>query len=155
MTEDEKFHHHERISALHETFGRPCSSTVLALYWQSLRYLSLQDFDAAYERAARELRRPATPVEIREFARDNGRQRDVAERTVKGHLCHFHGDGEFENCGRGRPDEPSTNRTAWWCARCTYFVGKGLQHEDRTGLPVPKLVRDLADSKSIPPKETR
>lgn len=149
MTNDDKMHHHERISALHEAFGKACTSRTLAIYWEALSYLSVDDFDAAYERAARELRRPASPVELREFARDNGKIRAQVQHEVKASLCHFHGDGEFEPMGRGRPDEPSTNRTAWWCQRCTHFVTRGLQRPDLKGVPSLQVVRELADSKDI------
>lgn len=147
MTNDDKFHHNERITAMHETFGKTVTARTLELYWQALASMPLADFDAAFSRSIRESRRPATPIELREFARDSRKTQEQRRETE--YLCHFHGDGQFERSEQGRPNHPSTNRTVWWCARCTHFVKQGQQKADLQMLPgAPALVRSLAEAKS-------
>lgn len=144
MTDDDKFHAFERISALHEARGKTITGRSLELYWDALRHLELAAFDAACAKA-NELG-TIHAEHIRAIARDL--KRDAGNQRDQGWLCHAHGDGLYEPGGVGRPDVPSCNPTMSWCERCRYFVSRGQQKPDPNG-PQPKataaLITELAE----------
>jgi hypothetical protein len=149
VREDDKFSVFQGVTAMFEAHGRAKPSpAALKLYWDAIAQFAIGDFDAAMSRAARELTWPAKPAELRQFchaAKLGGPGGPVQ------HRCHFHGDGEYHHPKVGRPNEPSTSPTMWWCDRCTYFVGRGEQEEDLRGLPeVQAAVRAMADGKELP-----
>lgn len=147
MTEDDKFHVFERISALYEARGKSIpSGRALALYWDALRGLELSAFDAAAAKANE--MGTINSEHIRAIARDL--KRDGLNQKAAGWLCHAHGDGQYEPGGIGRPEVPSCNPTVSWCERCRYYVGRGQQAADVHDRPNAKrLIGALAERKEL------
>lgn len=151
MVQDDKLHVYQEVTALFEAGGKPKPSPgALRLYWNAVERFSLVAFDAAIRRAGNELKWPARPAELRDFCRDanNGHSPKGPQR----YLCHFHGDGMYVG-GVGKPDQPSTNPTMWWCDRCSHFVKQGMQREDDRPQNTPTLgqvVRLIADDQGRP-----
>lgn len=147
MDDDDRFSRYQAIAAMFEAHSKPKPSpAALKVYGDALAGIGTEHFDAAMARAARELKWPARPAELRTFAfeaKSGATRLGGAQR----YLCHFHGDGKDERGGVGRPGEPSHNPTMWWCDRCTHFAGLGLQQPaERTGSPgVREVVRNIAD----------
>jgi hypothetical protein len=128
MGEDDKLPVYQAIQAMFETHSKPRPSpAALKLYWDALAHARREDFDRAMARAASELKWPARPAELREFCREA--KRGELPGPVQ-YRCHFHGDGEYHHPKVGRPNEPSTSPTCWWCDRCDYFVSTGQQQPD-------------------------
>lgn len=128
MQEDDRFRVYQDVTAMFEAHSRPKPSPqALKLYWDALQDARPEDFDAAMTKASRELKFPAKPSELREFARE---ARHGGSNKPVVHRCHFHGDGRYERYEQPRPDQPSTNPTMWWCDRCTHFVKLGQQQPD-------------------------
>jgi hypothetical protein len=149
---DDKFQVFQAVVALFEAHSKPRPSpAALNLYWAAVANVSIEHFEAAIARAARELKWPARPAELREFARDARNGGPAQAATI--YRCHFHGDGEYEHPPVGKPDHPSRNPTMWWCDRCMYFVKMGLQQPPdpvRRPETVAETIRHIASAYEDP-----
>jgi len=150
VQDDDKFHVFQAVTAMFEAHARSKPSpAALKLYWDATCAYRPQDFQDAMTRAAKELKWPAKPAELREFCRD---AKAGGPRGPIQHRCHFHGDGRYERGGIGRPDYPSPNPSMWWCDRCVEFVRQGKQQDpDARALPsIGAAVRTIADGLELP-----
>jgi hypothetical protein len=145
---DEKFTFYQLVEAMFEACSKAKPSpAALTLYWRALAQFEMALVEAAIDRAMRELKWPARPAELRGFAFD-AKSGATSNGGARVYRCNWHESGRDEHPPGARPDEPSPHPTMWWCDRCTYFVGLGLQKPDHrpTKATVRDVVRRIADA---------